>query len=130
MKRMILSLAALLFILAGPLSLYAAEQEQQTTVTKTPQEKEQYEKGMKERLGKLGAQLDELKASAAAKSERAGEKMKGYVEDAEKKQKAATQKLEELGNASKDTWEKFTTEMDKAVKDFERAFDRAKTRKE
>ena len=130
MKRMTLTLAALLFILVGPLSLYAAEQAQQATAPQTPHEKEQYEKGMKERLGKLGKQLDELKATAAAKSGKAEDKMKDYLAEAEKKQKAAARKLEELGKASKDTWGKFTTEMEKAAKDFERAFERAKTRKE
>jgi hypothetical protein len=127
---MLLTLAALLFILAGPLSLYAAEQEQQTVAPKSPAEKEQYEKGMKERLGKLGKELDELKATAAVKSEHAEGKMKEYLADAEKKRKVAARKLEELGKASKDTWVKFTAEMDKAAKDFERAFNRAKTRKE
>ena len=130
MKRMTLALAALLFILAGPLSLYAAGQEQQAAAPKSPHEKEQYEKSMKERLGKIGKDLDELKASAAAKSEHAEGKMKEYLSDAEKKRKAAARKLDELGKASSDTWDKFTAEMEKAAKDFERAFTRAKSRKE
>jgi hypothetical protein len=50
----------------------------------------------------LGKQLDELKARSAAKSEQAGEKMKSYLAGAEKKQKAAALKLEEMKYASKD----------------------------
>lgn len=130
MKRWTLSLTALLFILACPLTLIAAEPEQQAAASKTPHEKEQYEKSMKERLGKLGSQLDELKATTAAKSEKAEGKMKDYLAEAEKKRKVAERKLEEVGKASKDTWKKFTADMDKAAKDFEHAFQRAKTRKE
>jgi len=130
MKRMTLTLAALVFILAGPLSLYASGQEQQAAAAKSPHEKEQYEKSMKERLGKLGKELDDLKALAASKSEHAEGKMKEYLADAEKKRKAAARKLDKLGKASKDTWDKFAADMEKSAKDFERAFNRAKTRKE
>lgn len=128
MKRLTLSLTVLLFILVSPLSLIAAEQEQQTTSPKTAQEKEQFEKSMQERLGKLGKQLDELKAKAATKSEQAGKKIKDYLEDAEAKQKEAARKLYELKDASKDTWEKFSVEIDKAAQDFEKAYENAKSR--
>ncbi len=128
MKRLILSLAALLFIMAGPLPSIAAEQGQQTTAPKTPQEKEQYEKGMKERLGKLGAQLDELKAKAAARSDQAGQQMKGSLAEAEKKRKAAAVKLEEMKKTSKDKWKKFSEDMDQAARDFEKAYEKAKLR--
>jgi predicted secreted protein len=128
MKRKAISMTVLLFFLLNPLSLIAAENEQQTTAPKTAQEKEQYEKGMQERLRKLGKQLDELKAKSTAKSAQAGEKMKGYLTDAEEKQKAAAQKLEEMKYASKDKWKKFSSEINKATKDFERAYERAKSR--
>lgn len=130
MKRLTLALAALLLLVAGPLSLCAAGQEKQATKPQTAHEKAQYEKSMKERLGKLGAELDELKASTATKTGQVEGKMKGYLTEAEKKRKAAARKLDELGKASSDTWEKFTADMEKAAKDFEHAFSRAKTRKE
>lgn len=128
MKRIMVTLVALLFISVGQLSSNAAEQKQQLTEPMKMQEKEQYEKSMKERLGKLGQQLDELKAKAATKSDQAGEKMKDYLAEAEKKQKAAALKLEEMRKDSKDKWEKFSAEMDKAAKDFEQAYERAKSR--
>lgn len=128
MKRITLLLTALLVILVNPLSLIAAEKEQITTAPQTAQEREQYENGMQERLGKLGKQLDELKARAASKSEQAGEKMKGYLSEADKKQKAAALKLEEMKHASKDKWGKFSSELDKAAKDFEHAYEKAKSR--
>lgn len=129
MKRMTVSLTMLLFILAGPLSLPVAGQEQPGR-SKAVQEKEEFEKSMKERLGKLGAQLDELKKKAAADKEQAEAKMKERLAEAETKRQAAVRKLEELGRASKDSWEKFSAEAEKAAKDFERAFERAITRKE
>lgn len=126
MKRTTLSLMALFFILLNPLSLIAAEQMQHAATPKTSQE--QYERSMKERLGKLGEQLDNLKARAAAKSGQAEEKMLVYLAEAEEKRKAAALKLEEMKNTSKDKWEKFSSETEKAAKDFELAFEKAKSR--
>jgi hypothetical protein len=130
MKRVTLPLTALLFILAGPMPLIAAEPEQQTVAPKTAHEKEQYEQGMKERLGRVGADLDRLKADAAAGTGKVEGKMKEYLSDAEKKKRVAERKLDELGKASKESWKKFTGGMEKAAKDFEQAFSRAKSRKE
>lgn len=130
MKRITLSLTMLFFILAGPLSLPVAGQEQQTVTSKAAHEKEEYEQSMKERLGKLGAQLDELKKKADAGTDRVEAKMKEQLAEAEKKRQAAVRKLEELGRVSKDSWEKFSAEAEKAAKDFEQAFERAITRKE
>lgn len=128
MKRTTLLLTLLLFILAMPLSLPAAEK--QAGSSKTAQERASYEKSMQERLGKLGAQLDELKKKADAEKESAAAKMKVYLADAEKKRQVAARKLEELGRASKDTWEKFSADLDRAAKDFEHAFERARGHKE
>ncbi len=130
MKRITLSLTILLFILTVPLSPPAVGEEHQASGSKAAHEKEAYEKSMKERLGKLGAQLDELKKKADAKKGRAEAKMKVHLADAEKKRQAAVRKLEELRRASKDSWEKFSAEAEKAAKDFEQAFERAKARKE
>jgi len=130
MRRITLPLTMLLFILAVPLSLPVAGQEQPPGRSKTAHEKEAYEKSMQERLGKLGAQLDELKKKADADKERAEAKMKEHLAEAEKKRQAAERKLDELGRASKDSWEKFSAEAEKAAKDFERAFERAITHKE
>lgn len=93
-------------------------------------DKEHYEQSMKERLGKLGAQLDELKKKADADSARVEKQLKAHLVEAEKKQQIATKKLEELGRASRDSWMKFSAEMDKAAREFERAYERAVRHKE
>ncbi len=130
MKRMTLSLAMLLFVLVVPLSLPAGDQAPGAGPEQTAGEKETYEKGMKERLGKLGAQLDELKKKADARAEQVEARMKENLADAETKRQVAARKLEELGRASKESWQKFTAEVEKATKDFEQAFERALRRKE
>lgn len=129
MKRITLSLAMLLFILAVPMSFPVAGEEQ-AGGSKAMHEKEAYEKSMKERLGRLGARLDELKKKADAEKEHAEAKMKEQLIDAETKRQAAVRKLEELGRASKDSWEKFSAEVEKAAKDFEHAFERVIIRRE
>ena len=130
MRYGILPLTALLFLLAGPLSLPVNGQEQQTETAGTLHDKEQYEKSMKERLGKLGARLDNLKKKADAKSVQVEGKLKERLAEAEQKRQVAARKLEELGRASQDTWHKFSADMEKAAKEFERSFERIKNREE
>lgn len=125
MKRTILSLTLLLFTLTVPLSLPAVGQEEPAGGAKTAHEQERYEKTMKERLGKLGAQLDALKRDADVRAGQVEARMKENLADAEAKRQEAARKLEQLGRASKDSWEKFSAEAEKAAKEFEKAFDRA-----
>jgi hypothetical protein len=128
MTRISLILAALL-LLASPLSLFAAAEVPTQKAAETG-DKEQYEKSMQERLGKLGAKLDELKKKADADSARAEKQLKAHLAEAEKKRQIAAKKLEELGQASRDSWKKFSAEMDKAAKEFERAYEQAVKHKE
>ena len=86
MKRTILSLAMLFLICSSPVPVFAVEQERPETVPTAMQQREQYEKSMEERLGRLGKQLDELKAMAAEKKEQAQVEMKQFLSEAEKKQ--------------------------------------------
>jgi hypothetical protein len=130
MKLMTLTFAALtLLILSAPAAPAAADKLQQDPAKAAPTN-EAYEQSMKERLGKLGAQLDELKKKADARSEQAEAKLKEHLAEAEIKRQEAVRKLEKLRRASKDSWEKFSADMDKAAKEFEQAFERARTAKE
>ena len=128
MKRILMSLAALFLINFSPLPAFAVEQERPATAPTTTQQREQYEKSIEERLGRLGQQLDELKAKAAGKTEQAREEMKQFLVEAEKKQEAASRKLEEMRKASKNKWQKFSSDMNKAADDFEQAYEKAKSR--
>ncbi len=128
MKQFTFFLAAMFLIAAGPLQSYAAEKEHQPAAPQTSRQKEQYEKSMEERLKKLGRQLDELRAKAAAMTEQARKDVNSYLAEAEKKQKAASRKLDKLRKESVKKWKKFTSEMDAAMDDFERAYEKAKSR--
>ena len=114
----------LLILLTGPTALLAA-QDQHVYKSGEDRDKEQYERSMHERLGKLGSQLDELKKKAESRSAKVEGQMKNRLADAEKKRQAAELKLKELGLASRDSWRKFSLEMEKSAKEFERSFERA-----
>jgi len=126
MKRIMSCLTALFFIAISPLLSYGVEKQQQAPTPATPQHKEQYEKTMEERLGKLGKQLDELKAKAAAMTEQARKDMNRQLAEADKKRKIASRKLEELRKKSEKEWNKFTAELDEAANDLEKAYEKAK----
>ncbi len=126
MKRILSCLAALFFISISPLSAYAVEKQQVTTPA-TSQHREQYEKSMEERLGKLGRQLDELKAKAAAMTAETRKEVDHQLAEADKKRKAASHELEELQKKSEKEWKKFTTKMNEAADELEKAYERAKS---
>lgn len=125
MIRALFLLVAMVLVGLSPLPSAHAAAEQGQTQAAAPSDKEQYEQGMKERLGKVGAELDELKASIERKSAKLERKMKPYVAEAERKHKQALRKLEEVRNASQETWGRFSKDMDKAAKEVEQAFKRA-----
>jgi len=128
MQRITLFLT-LLFMLAGPLLLPAAGEEQPVNGAEETLEREAYEKSMEERLGELGAQLDALREKANVAAEEATAQLKEQLADTEELRQEAVLKLQELERASRDSWEKFSAELDKAAKDFEQAFDRVRSGK-
>jgi len=129
MQRITLFLT-LLFMLAGPLLLPAAGEEPQANGAEETLAREAYEKSMEERLGELGAQLDALREKANVAAEEATAQLKEQLADTEELRQEAVLKLQELERASRDSWEKFSAELDKAAKDFEQAFDRVRSGKE
>jgi small-conductance mechanosensitive channel len=127
MKRIMYFLAALLLNLSVMHSSSAAEEGQQTTAPATPQRKEQFEKSMEDRIRTLGEQLDELKAKAATMTEQVKKDMKADLNAAEKKRKIASQKMAQMRTKTESKWKKFSKEMNEAVNDFERAYEKAKS---
>ncbi len=127
MKLAMLILTMTLFIVPGPFVSYSAENERAASAQQLSQEKEKYERTMEERLSKLDKQLDEMKAKAAVMTEQARKDMKRYLADAEKKQKTASRKLQEIRKESGEKWKKFAAEMDAAADDFAKAYERAKS---
>jgi DNA anti-recombination protein RmuC len=126
MKNFFLMIAALLLFAAAPGSAYAAEEAKVAASPGAAQQKAQYEKSMEERLKKLGRELDELNARAAAKTEEAKADINRGIAEARTKQKAASAKLEEMRKKSVKKWKKFASETDAAADEFEKAFERAK----
>lgn len=126
MKNLFLTIAALSLFAAAPGSAYAAGEAKAAATPEAAQQKKQYEKGMEERLKKLGRGLDELAARAAAMTEQAKADVDRGIAEARTKQKAASAKLEEMRKKSEKKWKKFTSETDAAADEFEKAYERAK----
>jgi F0F1-type ATP synthase membrane subunit b/b' len=126
MKRTLHIVAILFFIALSPFLSFADEKNNTATTPEVSQQREQYEKTMEERLAKLGKQLDELKAKAATMTEAARKEVNQQLAEAEKKQMAASRKLEAMRKKSAAQWKKFSTEMDEAWGEFEKAYEKAK----
>ncbi len=125
MKKIVL--ATVLLVLSALLPLASMPAEQISDPAKQEeQKKEQYEKSMEERFRKLGKSLDELKARAAVTAEQARKDMDRHLADAEKKRKIAAGKLEEMRAEGKKKWSTFTRELNSAMDEFEKAYERAK----
>lgn len=95
MKR-ILPLAAMLVLIAACPAVSPTVANENAATPNLSQEKKQYEQRMEERLGKIGKQLDEVKTRTATMTEQTRKEMNQYLDDAEKKQKAASRKLEKI----------------------------------
>ncbi len=126
MKNLPTIIAVLVLLAAAPWAAYGAGEEKSATSPEPAQQKEQYEKGMEERLKKLGRELDELNAKAAAMTEQAKKDINRSIAEARAKQKAASAKLEEMRKKSEKKWKKFISETDAAMNEFEKAYERAK----
>jgi uncharacterized protein YpuA (DUF1002 family) len=126
MKNVLMMIAVLLLLSAGPGNVSAAGDAKGAASVEASQQKKQYEKGMEERLKKLDRELDELNARAATMTEQAKVDIDRGIAEARTKQKAASTKLEEMRKRSEKKWKKFIAETDAAMDEFEKAYERAK----
>lgn len=89
-------------------------------------EKDRSEKSesMEERFRKLGKELDELKAKIGPMVKEAEKEMEQYKGEARKKQKEAAARLEELQRLVEKKWQEFSAEMNDAIAEFRKEFER------
>ena len=126
MKQRRLVLTLILLAMTGALvALQATVTGQQTTTQDAVQQKNQYEKSMEYRLGRLGNRLDHLEAETSVMTEHAKRDMHRYLTDAEKKQKSALHWFEKERRESVTTWKKASAKLDKAADDFEQSLAKA-----
>ncbi len=124
MKRFLLMITVLFFTLC-PLSAQPAEK---SAISGTEiRQREQYERSMEERFRKLGRELDELKVKAATMTRHARKEINRSLADAEKKRTEVSRKLDERKAEGKKKWDTFVNEMNAAMEEFEKAFERAKS---
>ncbi len=86
--------------------------------------KEDYEKEIEAKLDELGKDIDKLGDKADELGGEAETEIDQAIDkaDLEEKREAAENKLEELKSASAETWEDVKPEVDKAVDEFENAY--------
>lgn len=125
MKKILLTISVLFFIALFPMSSQAALKSANSGTD--TQQREQYEKSMEERFKKLGKEMDELKARAATMTKQAGKEMDRCIADAEKKRREVSRRLDEMKAESRKKRDKFMNEMNAAMEEFEKAFERAKS---
>ncbi len=126
MKKIILAIAVTISVPAIPFPVSSAVKTVEEPAGDAKQ-KEEYEKSMEERLGKLGKEMDELKAKAGTMAGQARSEANRYIADAERKRKAASRKLDEMKVESKKKWKKFSSEVSAAMDEFEKAYEKAKS---
>lgn len=124
-------LALILTLFISGMNAAAAGAEEKSSMPATavePEQKQKYEKTMQERLRNVGKQLDELKAKAGTKADKAREEINQYFSEADKKGEAAANELQSLRKATNEKWEQVKPTLNKAVDDFEKAIEKAKAK--
>lgn len=121
MKRFLIAVVIAVFVAGSHLAYSAAADD-------TPGKKEQAEKSdknMEERLKMVGRQLDQLQVVVSKKAQQIEKDLKRSVQDAKKKNKDVSAKLEQAMKESVSAWKKFSTEFSEEVNKIEKALDNA-----
>jgi septal ring factor EnvC (AmiA/AmiB activator) len=119
--------AIVILVILSLFTSAAASEKQPAPLHSDTEKKDQYEKNMEERFRRLGKSLDELEARAAAMAEQARRDAERSLGDAEKKRKEAGRKLEEMRTEGRKRWARFTEELNAAMDEFEKAYERARS---
>ncbi|MBI5117514.1 hypothetical protein HZA56_13645 [Candidatus Poribacteria bacterium] len=85
----------------------------------TLEQKEEYQKKAGAKLQEFDARIKELKAKAEKTSAETKVKLDKQIEELQKKQKTAREKLEELKSSGEEAWAALKREMDTALADIE-----------
>jgi hypothetical protein len=115
-------LAALFFVVVHPFPARAEAKSRQGTAS---QSKTETERAFERKLDGLEGKLSGLKGKVAQTGEQARSALETKIALLEDKQAHAKSKLGALQAASQKTWQKLRRSVDKAVRDFEHAFDDA-----
>ncbi len=90
--------------------------------------KQAYEKKLEARLDEWKAEIDKLKAKAAGAEADAQLQYEKEIDNLQKRQAKAREKLKELRNAGDDAWEDMKAGMENAWSELQDAMGRATTR--
>ncbi len=110
------------FVLTGSLMAFGGEQNEQTEGYQS--QKEGYQKKAEAKLKEFKVKLEELKVKAAGLKDESKAKFDQEMKVLKKKEAAANKKLGELKTASAKTWEKIKTDLDKAIEDLNRQYNK------
>jgi hypothetical protein len=115
----VVSVITIAFVLAGFLSAWGGAQKK---------EREDYTKAVNEKLESWEKKINELKGKAAELKEEAKKEFnKGMIELLQK-QKAAKKEWKSVKRAAGDKWEKVKSDMDAAIQNMEKAYNKLTSR--
>jgi hypothetical protein len=124
-QTLILAGAFSAFALPALMSISAAQRAlaQQPSAQKSATEsKEQYEKRIQAKLDELDRQMKALEAKGQTEGAEARREMEREYRRFSREHRVAARQLEQLKAAGKETWEKAKPQMDAALDELERAY--------
>ena len=133
MKLAIACAAAVLF---GMLILQAPEWEGHPVTAQQSKEqtrlatesREQYQKRIEAKLGELGRQISALEAKAQAQGDQTRQELRKQLKDLTQQHQSTARQYEELKLQARETWKKMKPQMDAAVDELEKEYERLASR--
>lgn len=104
----------------------AAEEKMESAAAWTKEKMTAYTGEMKEKLGNLSSQFDDLNAKAGMLGGDAKQTFQEQFAAVTEKKEAVAKKMEELDNATGDSWEKAKQELDKLMAELAQLYDNVK----
>ncbi len=91
-------------------------------------EREDYKKDMQEKMKSLDRKIDEMKGKAVELKEETKKEFNKGMAELREKQRAAKKEWRKVKRTAGNKWEKVKSDMDAAIQDLEKAYDKVASR--
>jgi hypothetical protein len=105
----------------------SAQQSKEQTRPAT-ESREQYQKRIQANLDELGRQISGLEAKAEAQGDQARRELRKQLKELTQQHQATARQYEELKNEGQEAWKKMKPQMDAALDELEKAYERLASR--
>jgi chromosome segregation ATPase len=93
-----------------------------------PESKEQYQKGIQGKLDELGRQISALEAKEETQADQARRQLRTQLKELTQQHQATARQYEELKQDGQEAWKKMKPQMDGALDELEKAYERLASR--